>query len=204
MAAIGDLIAKENFSTSWAKNWSDSHSNKDQKRYVYICAPAWYIVGSASYFVLGGSGIFQIYVSYWNGSSWSDEWHYEVNSSGDTGGVTKRIGHNRDEGNLTAGLHNAYPLWKVRYWPSRSNDRWSINVYAGGWGVAKDTGGNFLNYPQNELIYSRGRVGDPIHSSGTTEDDSNVLANVFNPTNRRGSPILASNDSELVSYPYLA
>lgn len=70
--------------------------------------------------------------------------------------------------------------------------------------MAKDTGGNFLNYPQNELICSRGRVGDPIHSSGTTEDDSNVLANVFNPTNRRGSPILASNDSELVSYPYLA
>lgn len=204
MATAGNFIAKENFSTSWAQTWSDAHGNKDQTRYVYICAPAWYIVGRAWYYAFGGSGIFQIYLSYWNGTAWSDEWHYELNSSSSTSGVWLRIGHNREEDGINVKLHSNYPLWRIRYWPSRSNSRWELNVYAGSWGVAKDTSGNYINYPQGKRIYSIGRTGANVNiqSSGTTEDTTNVVNNIFNPNNRKGSPILASNDSELVWYPY--
>jgi len=189
-------IQQANFSSAWSQTWSDSHSSKDQTRYVYMCCPAWYIVGTASYAAFGGSGIFQIYLSYWTGSAWSAESHYEVSATG--GAVTRRYGHNRDEGNLNASHHSNYPLWRVRYWPSRSNSRWSLTIYAGGWGLAG------YNYPTGQLIKSRGRAGTTclIHSDGTTDNEANVRANIFNPLNRRGSPILASDDSELVYYPY--
>lgn len=196
MATTGNSITKANFNGSWSQTWSDSHSNKDQKRYVYMCCPVWYIVGSATTAIFGGSGVFQMYISYWTGSAWSEEYHYEVN--GINSNVTRRYGHNRDEGNLNASLHSHYPLWRVRYWPSRANGRWNITIYAGGWGLST------TNYPTGKLIKSRGRAGTSalIHSDGTTNNEANVRANIFNWMNRRGSPILASDDSELVYYPY--
>lgn len=196
MATAWNPITRANFNGSWSQTWSDSHSNKDQTRYVYMCCPVWYIVGSATYAILGGSGVFQIYLSYWTGSAWSGETHYEVSATG--GNVTRRYGHNRDEGNLNGSHHSHYPLWRVRYWPSRANNRWSITIYAGGWGVST------TNYPTGDLIKSRGRAGAAalIHSDGTTNNEANVRANIFNWMNRRGSPILASDDSELVYYPY--
>lgn len=196
MATAGNLITKANFNTSWTQTWSDSHSNKDQRRYVYVCAPVWYAVMSASYAAFGGSGIFQFYASYWTGTAWSAEWHVET--SGVDGSKTRRMGHNRDEGNLSHSGHNGYPLWRIRYWPSRNNSRWSLTLYAGGWGVSH------YNYPTGQLIKSRGRAGTSalIHADGTTNNEANVRANIFNWMNRTGSPILASDDSELVSYPY--
>ena len=198
MATTGNLITKANFNGSWSQTWSDSHSNKDQRRYVYMCCPVWYITGSATY-NLFGAGVFQMYISYWKGSAWSEEFHVECGADG--GNITLRYGHNRDEGNLSGqpGWFNSnFPLWRIRYWPSRANDRWSITIYAGGWGLST------TNYPTGKLIKSRGRAGANalIHSDGTTNNEASVRANIFNWMNRRGSPILASDDSELVYYPY--
>lgn len=205
MATAGNIIAKENFSTSWAQTWSDQHGNKDQKRYVYICAPAWYIVARCWYFAFGGSGIIQIYVSYWNGSSWSDETHKELNSSSSTSGVWWRVGHNREEDGIDMSFHGAYHLWRIRYWPSRNNSRWELNVYAGGWGPALNTDMIGVHWYEGVRIFSIGRTGSNvnIHSSGTTDDSDNAVNNVFNPKNRTGSPILASCDHELINVPYL-
>lgn len=204
MATAGQTISKENFSTGWAQEWSDKHGNKDQTRYVYICAPCWYMVVDATYAAFGGSGIVQVYASYYTGTGWSDEAHVEISATG--GNVTKRYAHNRDEGNINGGeLHSNYPLWRIRYWPSRNNNRWQIKLYAGSWGVARKTSdGSYINYPQGQKIYSIGRTGAStnIHASGTTNDDSNVLNNVFNSDRRKGSPVLASSDHELVWYPY--
>lgn len=197
MATIGRPITKSNFSGGWAQTWSDSHGTKDQKRYVYICAPVWYIVGSTTYAILGGSGVFQLYVSYWNGTGWSGEWHWEC--SGINGSQTRRFGHNRDEGNLSDSIHNNYPLYRIRYWPSRANSRWTLTLYAGGWGVSD------RNYPTGQLIRSIGRTGGMeinIHADGTTNNEANVRNNIFNHTKRRGSPILGVYDHELVYYPY--
>lgn len=195
MATAGNLITKANFNGSWTQTWSDSHSNKDQKRYVYMCCPVWYIVGSATWHLLG-AGVFQMYITYWSGSAWVEETHYECGAGG--GNKTLRYGHNRDEGNLDASHHSHYPLWRVIYWPSNGTGRWKITIYAGGWGVST------TNYPTGGLIKSRGRAGTNalIHSDGTTNNEANVRANIFNWMNRRGSPILASDDSELVYYPY--
>lgn len=195
MATAGNPIKREYFNGSWTQIWSDSHSNKDQKRYVYMCCPVWYLVGSATY-NLFGSGVFQIRFSYWTGSAWSEAHRAECGAK--SGNITLRFGHNRDEGNLNASLHSHYPLWRVTYWPSNNNNRWSIKIYAGGWGVST------TNYPTGQLIKSRGRAGTTrlIHADGTTNNEANVRANIFNWMNRRGSPILASDDSELVYYPY--
>jgi hypothetical protein len=200
MASSGSLISRSNFSTSWSQTWSDSHSSKDQVRYVYMCCPVWYVVASATYAILGGSGIFQMYFSYWTGSAWSYEHHVECGATG--GSITLRYGHNRNEGNLSGQpdwFNSNYPLWRIRYWPSRSNSRWSMTVYAGGWGLQ-----NAGSYPIGQLIRSRGRSGASalIHSSGTTDDSSNAVNSIFNWTRRSGSPILGSDDSELVAYPY--
>ena len=206
MATIDSLISKENFSTSWAKNWSDQHGNKGQVRYVYICAPAWYMLCDCWYYAFGGSGQFTTEVAYWNGSQWVVSRSIYHNGADSTNGITRYYGHNHNEGGsyYSGDFSNDYPLWRIKYWPARGNTRWKITLWAGGWGVAKNTSsGAFLNYPQGKPIRSRGRTGDPIHASGTTEDTTNVLNNIFNPNNRRGSPILASIDSELVSYPYL-
>lgn len=204
MASQHARIEKLSFSGSWAQSWSDSHSNMDQVRHVYVCAPVWYIVGSCQYAILGGSGVFQMYISYWDGSAWSAETHIEA--SGINGDITRRYGHNRDEGNLDGSFHNAYPLWRIRYWPSRSNSRWSITLYAGGWGVC-----NVVNaYPQGQKVRSRGRFGTAgsdaaaIHSAGTDSDEAYVRNNIFNWLSRKGASILAANsDAELVYYPYL-
>lgn len=193
MATQGNKIEKPNFNTKWAQVWSDSHGTKDQRRYVYVCAPAWIAEMRTSYAAFGGSGVVQFYASYWNGTAWSAEWHVET-SRGDN----RKVSHNRDEANLYLTVHNGYPLWRIRYWPSRGNTRWNINLYAGGWGVST------TNYPTGQLIKSRGRAGTSglIHADGTTNNPDNVRNNIFNWMNRRGSPILASDDSELVYYPY--
>ena len=194
MATAGNLIKKSNFNGSWAQTWSDSHSNKDQTRYVYICAPVWYVVCNATYAALGGSGVFQIRYSHWTGSAWSSEFSVECGAK--SGNITLRAGHNRDEGNLNDAFHSNYPIWRIRYWPSRANSRWTLTLYAGGWGVSH------YNYPTGQLIRSIGRSGHNIHADGTTNNESNVRNNIFNHINRRGSPILASSDHELVYYPY--
>lgn len=192
MATQYNKIEKPNFNTKWAQTWSDSHGNKDQKRYVYVCAPAWIAEMRTSY-NLFGSGVVQFYASYWNGTAWSSEGHVET-----SGGDNKKVSHNRDEANLHITVHNGYPLWRIRYWPSKANTRWNINLYAGGWGVST------TNYPTGQLIKSRGRAGTTtlIHADGTTNNPDNVVNNIFNWRNRTGSPILASDDSELVYYPY--
>jgi hypothetical protein len=205
MASKDSIIQKASFNGSWSQTWSDSHNSKDETRYVYMCSPVWYIVASATYqWGIGEanqSGIFQIYISYWTGTDWSAETHYEISAK--SASVTYRYGHNRDEGNLAASFHSHYPLWRVRYWPSRKNSRWSMTVYSGGWGVAG------FNYPIDQKIRSRGRSGAAgIHSAGTSDagsPNSGALASIFNYSLRTGSPILASNDdAELVHYPYLS
>lgn len=196
MATAGNLISKSNFSTSWAYTLSNMvHGNKDQTRYVYICAASWCIDCWATYYAFWNSGIVQLYFSYWNGSSWSSEWHYEVSGTSASTGDTY-FAHNYNNGSLTADLSNAYPLWRLRYWPSRANSNWGLVGYAGGYGVAN------ANYPTGKPIRSIGRAGDNFHAPGSSADESNMFNNIFNPTNRRGSFILASNDSELISYPY--
>lgn len=191
---------KSSFSGTWSVNgWSDSHSNKDQERHVYLCAACWYVVASCTYAILGGSGIIQLYISYWTGSAWSAEEHVEV--SGVNGSVTDRYGHNRDEGNLSsqpAWFHSAYPIWRIRYWPSRSNSRWSLTVYAGGYGVT-----NITPDPLAGLqIMSRGSVGATSlqYTYTTYYADPTPL---FNPLLRMGDYFdPALDDSELVTYPY--
>lgn len=204
MATQNNFITQSNFSTSWAMKYENkSHSSKDSTHYLYICSPAWYIVVNANYAILGGSGIVQLCCDYYNGTSWVEGSRVEI--SGVDGAVQKRFGHNRDEGNLTKSYHSEYPLWRIRYWSSRENDNWNISFYAGGWGMAVNTStGATINYPQNKHIYSRGRTGTNVcmHDSNTSNDDTNVLNTIFNSTNRRGSLILASDDSELITIPW--
>lgn len=197
MATAGQDIKKAHFSGSWAHSWSDSHSNKDQTRYVYLCCPVWYVVCSATYAAFGGSGVFQIRYSHWTGSEWSSEFSVECGAK--SGNITLRAGHNRDEGNLNDHFHSNYPIWRIRYWPSRNNSRWKIALYAGGWGVAH------RNYPTGKFIRSRGIAGasNCIYYAGTTNNPSYVINERFNPNNRRGSLILASDDSELNYFPYM-
>lgn len=204
MATAGNLISKSNFSTSWAQTWSDAHGNKDQTRYVFICAPTWWADAWASYYILGNSGIVQLYFSYWNGTAWSSEWHYEISGVNGSTGDTY-FAHNWSNGSLRADFSNEYPLWRIRYWPSRNNSNWGLHLYAGSWGLAKDSSGNFMNYPQGKKIYSIGRTGTNvnIHAAGTTDDSDKVVNSIFNPKNRTGSPILASCDHELINVPYL-
>lgn len=204
MATQNAIITQANFSTSWAMEYGNKkHSTKDSTHYLYICAPCWYIHVKANYAILGGSGIVQLCCDYYNGTTWVEGSRNEI--SGVNGQVEKYFAHNRDEGNLTASFHSEYPLWRIRYWTSRDNDNWSISFWAGGWGMAvKTSTGETINYPQNKLIYSRGRTGTDcmMHDSNTSNDDTNVLNNIFNSTNRRGSLILASDDSELVNIPW--
>lgn len=204
MATAGTLIKQANFSTSWAREYQcPTTKTKDQNLYVYVCAPAWYLIAKANYGVFGSSGIFRFNPAYWNGSSWVETGTVAIN--GAEASFAKYFAHNRDEGNLNyETYHSAYPLWRIKYWPSRANNNWSLKLYVGGWGVAINTStGALFNYPLGKKIRSIGRSGDCIHDAGTTDDGTNVVNNIFNPVNRRGSPILASNDKELVYYPYL-
>ena len=203
MATSGSLIQQSNFSTSWAMKYENkSHSAKDNTHYLFICAPCWYIVVNANYAILGGSGIVQVCCDYYNGTEWVEGSRQEI--SGVDGAVQKRFSHNRDEGNLTASYHSEYPLWRIRYWSSRDNDNWNISFYAGGWGVAVDTSGYPINYPKGKHIFSRGRTGENsmMHDSGTTDASDDVVNTIFNSTNRRGSLILATDDSELINIPW--
>lgn len=196
MSKKGDKIAPQNMSQKWASEFSDQHSSQTQ-RYAFVCCACWYLICEASYAALGGSGRFDLTIDHWDGSQWVPDLAREV--SGVNGSVSYYYGHNRDEGNLTEAFHSPYPLYRIGYKPTRSNSRWSITVYAGGWGIATDTLGNYINYPKGAIIRSKGRTGDPIHAS--TEADDGLT--VFNPANRKGAPILATDDdSELVAYPY--
>ena len=205
MAAVDSLISQANFSTSWAQTWSDQHINKDQTRYVYICAPVWYFLADCWYYAFGGSGVWQAYFSYWDGSAWSSETHIEFNGASSTDGVTAFYGHNRNEGGpYYKGQFTGTNLWRIRYWPSRSNTRWKITLWAGGWGMAKNSDGTVMNYPKDSKIYSIGRTGSNvnIYASGTTDASSDVVNSIFNSNNRTGSPILASCDHELINIPW--
>ena len=203
MATSGNLIQQSNFSTAWAMRYEyKSHGSKDNTHYLFICAPCWYIVVNANYAILGGSGIVQVCCDYYNGTTWVKGSRQEI--SGVNGAVQKRFSHNRDEGNREAGYDSEYPLWRIRYWSSRANDNWNISFYAGGWGMAVDTSDNPINYPKNKHIFSRGRTGENsmMHDSGTTDASDDVVNTIFNSTNRRGSLILATDDSELINIPW--
>lgn len=203
MATSGAEIRQANFSTSWAKSYTaPKTSTVDQNHYLYMCSPCWIVVATCDYRAFGGSGVIQLAFSYFNGTSWTDLSRNEV--SGKNGNVTRRFCFNRDEGNTTVALHNTStsPLWRLRYWTSRSNTRWNIDVFLGSWGMAVDTSGNPINYPIGKKIFSRGRTGDPIHDAGTTESNDCVVNTIFNSTNRKGSLVLASDDSELISIPW--
>lgn len=203
MATANSLIQQSNFSTSWAMEYSNNkHATKDNTHYLFICAPCWYIHVVANYAILGGSGIVQVCCDYYNGTTWVEGSRQEV--SGVNGKVNKYFAHNRDEGNLTASYHSEYPLWRIRYWSSRANDNWAISFWAGSWGMAVDTSGNPINYPKNKHIFSRGRTGENsmMHNSGTTDASDDVVNTIFNSTNRRGSLILATDDSELINIPW--
>lgn len=205
MATAGNLIKQSNFSTSWAMEYGPlNHSSKDSVHYLFICAPCWYVVINAGHGIFGGSGIVQFRADYYNGSKWvSDAVNMELSGAG--GASQTRIGHNRDENNRGGFCDNEYPLWRIRYWSSRNNDNWNISFYAGGYGMAVDANGNSMYYPQGKLIYSRGRTGKDtmMHDSGTTDDTTNVVNNIFNPSKRRGSLIYGTDDSELIWAPYL-
>lgn len=199
MADTGSYICKDNFSKSWAKSYTcPVTSTQDKKHYIYVCAPVWYVVVSCSYYILGGSGIVQFQPAYWNGSQWVEYSRQET--SGASGATTHYYGHNRDEGNLNASFHNDYPLWRLAYWPSRGNSRWSVTVFTGGWGVCNLN--QYYNNSVGKLIRSRGGTGTDrmIYITDSPEDVFNTF---FCHTNRKGSYISSSDDSELIWIPYL-
>lgn len=197
MANQYSTISRANFGTSWQKTWEDSHGSKDQTRYVYVCAACWDIHAYVKTGIFGSSGIFQIYASYWTGTGWSSETHWEIDGKSST--HTDKFTHNRTTSGVRATLNNSYPLWRFRYWPSRNNSNWKITIYAGGYGVADAS-----TYPTGKKIYSIGRSGDCIHASGTTSQQPGSSGFPFVYSNRTNSPILATADHELVSYPYLS
>lgn len=204
MATSGQKIQLSSFSTGWEREYSfKPTASTDSYKYLYVCAPCWYLVVHCNYAIFGGSGIFQIEPYYWNGSSWIDCGRQETKGSGSA--TTHHYAHNRYEvaNPPTNSWNNKYPLWKIRYWSSRNNANGTMTMYAGSWGLAKDErNGSSYYYPQNKKIFSSGRREGIVHDPGY-EDDSNVLTNIFNPSNRRGSLILASNDAELICAPYL-
>lgn len=202
MATSWTLISPENFSTSWQRTYNfKPSSSKDSYRYLYICAPCWYLVVTCKYGAFGGSGIFQVEPSYWNGSTWVSCGAQETDSSSSSSGKTHKYGHNRIESGTTAYWNNKYPLWEIKYWSSRNNANGSMDLYVGSWGVAKN-GNTLLNYPQDKKIFSAGRTEDCIHGA-SSQDRENVLNNIFNPANRRGSLISAAYEVELICAPYL-
>ncbi len=203
MATAGNLIQQANFSTAWTMEYKNKSYGDSSWRYLYVCAPCWYAVVTANYHALWQSGIVHFRAFYYNGETWQ-EGISETVIDGSNGNLQRRFGHNRDENNRTGYCDNSYPLWRLEYRDERSNGNWDISFYAGSWGLAVDTSGNPINYPKSKRIYSRGRAGTTtlMHDSGTSNDDTNVLNNIFNSENRRGSPILASEDSELINIPW--
>lgn len=204
MATIGNLITKENFSTSWTQSHSvEVHDNTNQNRYLFICAAVWQVYVWCNWWAFGQSGQIHLYASYYNGSTWSSESHWFIDGSDTSwgGSVSLRVGHNRTSGMDTT-VNGDYPLWRIRYYPARSNTNWEMSASAGGWGLCDIP--QYYDHARTQLIKSRGRSGTDalIHDSGKTDDSTNVLSRIFNPTRRRGSLIMATDDSELVYYPY--
>lgn len=199
MATSNTKIVKESFSGSWAMSYTCPVTSKqNEKHYIYVCAPVWYVSVTCNYWAFGGSGIVQFQPAYYNGSTWVE--YERKETSGADGKTTHYYGHNRDEGNLRVSYHNDYPLWRLAYWPSRGNDRWSVQAYAGGWGVCNLP--EWYQHAQGHKIYSRGRTGQNtmMHATANIEDVQNT---VFNYTKRTGSYIMGSDDSELIYIPYL-
>jgi hypothetical protein len=205
MAEQYSVIQQSSFSTNWSKNYSiPTVSTKDSKRYFFINASSWYIVAKGNYAIFGGSGIFKFRCDYYNGFSWVNVGD-TINIDGSSYDGSKYFAHNRDEGNLKyETFHNAYSLWRVTYWSGRNNSNWKMDLYVGGIGMCRNTSsGAWFNYPQHKKIRSIGTTGEQYYYSGSTDASSDVVNSVFNPVNRRGAQIMASNDKELTYYPYM-
>lgn len=195
MATAGDYIKKANFTTSATRDtWYDWHSNKNQHRYLYMCAPAWKIHTAASWWAFGNSGIVQYRFRYFNGTEWVTWKSFECNATG--GEAYHYFAYNINDGYGKNGVFTdaGYPLWEVEYWPSRGNDHWSLYITPYTWGSVTDS----ANYPIGKKIYSIGRSSDCLHHTFTKGDCPFGYPNA-----RTGSPLLASNEKELVSYRWL-
>lgn len=225
MATAGDIIKLDYFNHNWDFSWSDQHSNNGQVRYVYICAPVWYMLCDCWYFAFGGSGQFTTTLYYYDGSSFVQADSIYHNGAASTDGITRYYGHNRNEGGsyFMKNYQNDYPLWKIKYWPARGNTRWKITFWVGGYGMIGSYASKAMTndeYPDVRNgkpchIFSRGRTGTFSGSSSsnqyglyytyTADIDSQIVSgtNLFNSSARRGAQILAGDDSELIWAPYL-
>jgi len=195
MATLGDMIAQDSFSDQWYETKGLSKYKSTDTFYVYIVAACWYAVVHANYAILGGSGDVTLYPFYWDGSAWVGTGDYGTH--GKNGETTHRYGHNRDEGNLTASMHNDYPVWKIEIRPQRNNGNWDIDFYAGGYRLA-----NAGDYPRGELFRSTGNATANIHMAGSSSLTPLSADWQFKAADRRGGLIYAENERELISYPY--
>ena len=191
MAESGKTISRKNFTASWAQTVTLTGSTD---YYVYICAACWCV--QMEYGSIFNERIFT--ADYWNGTAWVNgiTWNKTMSQT------TYFFAHNRDEGNVNGGsCHNEYPLWRLHL----QNDHSSATdyIYAGNYALAETTAtGEPFYYPSGKKIQSRGAYSSPIYLAGSSANDDYALNTAFNRTNRRGSQILASDDSELIYYPY--
>lgn len=191
MAESGKTISRKNFTASWAQTLTLTGSTD---YYVYICAACWCV--QMEYKALANR---KIVADYWNGSEWINGITYTVELFESKAYF---FAHNRDEGNVNGGsCHNEYPLWRLHL--STERPALTIYVYAGNYALAETTAtGEPFYYPSGKKIQSRGAYSSPIYLAGSSANDDYALNTAFNRTNRRGSQILASNDVELIYYPY--
>ena len=191
MAESGKTISRGNFTASWAQTVTLTGSTD---YYVYICAACWCVQISIS--ILAKRSLT---ADYWNGTAWVNGITWSVDSSGASGSLF--FGHNRDEGNLTTSCNNEYPLWRLHIHNRLAKP--THYVYAGNYALAETTAtGEPFYYPSGKKIQSRGAYSSPIYLAGSSANDDYALNTAFNRTNRRGSQILASDDVELIYYPY--
>lgn len=191
MAESGKLIARENFTASWSQTVTLTGSND---YYVYVCAACWYV--EMEYYKIFNERTFT--ADYWNGTSWVNviTWTKTMSQT------AYFFSHNRDEGNVNGGsCHNEYPLWRLHLYDDYSS---ATNfVWAGNYRMAENTTtGEAFYYPSGKKIQSRGAYSTPIYLAGSSANDDYALNSAFNRANRRGSQILASDDVELIYYPY--
>ena len=191
MAESGKTIKRENFTNEWSQYLTLTGSTD---YYVYVCAACWYVeMEYKSYFL---SRAFT--ADYWNGSEWVNGITLDKTNDFDA----FFFSHNRDEGNVNMGsCHNEYPLWRLHLYTFSSS---ATNfVWAGNYRMAETTStGEAFYYPSGKKIQSRGAYSSPLYLAGSSANDDYALNTVFNRTNRRGSQILASDDVELIYYPY--
>jgi hypothetical protein len=191
MAESGKTIKRENFTNEWSQYLTLTGSND---YYVYVCAACWYV--EMEYKMLAYR---TIVADYWNGSEWINGITYEVELFESSAYF---FSHNRDEGNINgASCHNEYPLWRLHL--STKKEALTIFVWAGNYRMAETTStGEAFYYPSGKKIQSRGAYSSPLYLAGSSANDDYALNTAFNRTNRRGSQILASDDVELIYYPY--